>query len=148
MANKSDFYQHKLVEISLEPHKLNNFANESGISKCMADMVFDEEILELRQELLTEIYSIVKDGKLTKHQERVLMLSLTGATQNEIAKELGCSQSAIHKTLSGNVDYRNGRRRYGGVIKKLQKLSRDNGRILDILKQIELCKNSKLENEE
>lgn len=147
MANKSDHYQHKIIEISLEPHKLNNFANESGISKCMTDMIFDEEILELRHDLLEEIYSIVKNGGLTIHQEKVLKLCLTGATQNEIAEELGVSQSAIHKALHGNVDYRNGRKRYGGIVKKLQKLSKINSKIIFILKQIESCKTNKAEEE-
>lgn len=137
---KSDSYQHRILEISLEPHKLNNFSNEASINQHMEEMIFDEEILEIRKSLLDEIYNIINDGSLTEHQRRVLTMCLSGATQNEIAEELGCSQSAIHKCLSGNLDYRNGKKRYGGVIKKLQKLSNNNPHIKVLLKQIEVYK--------
>ena len=134
---KSDSYQHRIVEISLEPHKLNNFSNESGISQHMTDMVFDPEIIEIRQKLLEEIYGIINDGSLTPHQQLVLTMTLSGATQNEIAEACGCTQSAIHKCISGNIDYKNNKKRYGGVIKKLQKLSQTNPKIMELLKKIE-----------
>lgn len=139
---KSDSYQHKILEISLEPSKLNNFSNESGINQQMNDMTFNDEILELRQNLLEEIYNMINSGVLTKHQEKVLKMYLSGATQNEIAQVLGITQSAIHKALSGNLDYKNNRKRYGGVIKKLQKLSKINPKIKLILDQIEKYKRS------
>src|SRR6266516_2129980 len=102
---KSDHYQYKLIEIPLEPHKLHNFANESGIMQHMTDMVLDEEMLSLRQNLLEEIYNIIDGDSLTTHQKKVLTMCLAGATQNEIAEALGVTQSAIHKALSGNIDY-------------------------------------------
>ncbi len=136
MANKSDHYQHRIVEIPLEPHKLHNFSNESGIEQHITDMVPDEEMLGLRQDLLDELYNIINSGCLTPHQSKVLTLTLAGETQNEIAQKLGCSQSAICKALSGNLDYKNGRRRYGGIIKKLQKLAKSNSRIKLLLDRI------------
>lgn len=143
--SKSTHYQYKIIEISLEPHKLNNFANESGINQHMSDMIFDEEILELRQDLLDEIYGIINDGSLTLHQKKVLMMCLSGATQNDIAKKLKVTQSAIHKCLYGNIDYKNNKKRYGGVIKKLQKLSKNNLRINYLLDCIEKHKHNNRE---
>ncbi len=139
---KSDHYQYKIVEISLEPHKLHNFANEAGINQHMTDMIFDEEILELRQDLLEEIYNIINSGSLTVHQKKVLTMCLSGATQNEIADKLGITQSAVHKAMHGNIDYKNNKKRYGGIIKKLQKLSKNNGKIKILLDRIEKHKHT------
>lgn len=137
---KSDSYQYRIVEISLEPHKLNNFSNESGMHQHMSDMVINDEILELKADILDEIYNIINSGSLTKHQSKVLHMCLSGATQNEIAEKLGITQSAVHKAMHGNIDYKNNKKRYGGIIKKLQKLSRNNPRINSLLAQIEKSK--------
>lgn len=134
---KSDSYQYRIVEIPLEPHKLHNFANESGINQHMTDMLIDDEILELKANILEEIYNIINSGSLTIHQKKVLTMCLAGATQNEIAEKLGITQSAVHKAMHGNIDYKNNKKRYGGIIKKLQKLSKNNPRIKFLLDQIE-----------
>ena len=34
-------------------------------------------------------------------------MRLMGKTQNEIAEHLGITQSAVHKAMHGNIDYRN-----------------------------------------
>jgi predicted XRE-type DNA-binding protein len=146
--SKSDHYQHRIIEISIEPHKLSNFSNEAGISQHMADMIFDEEIISLRQKLLEEIYGIINGGNLTAHQKKVLTMTLGGATQNEIADVIGVTQSAIHKALHGNIDYRNNKKRYGGVIKKLQKLSKVNPYIKELLDKIEKYKAIKRDEDE
>lgn len=145
--NKSDHYQYRIIEISLEPHKLNNFSNESGIQQHMTDMIFDDEMVKLRQELLEEIYNVIYSDQLTNHQQKVLIMTLNGLTQNEIAENLGITQSAIHKALSGNLDYKNNKKRYGGVIKKLQKISKANNKIKTILEKIETHKKIQLEQE-
>lgn len=144
---KSDHYQHRIVEISVEPHKLSNFANESGIAQHVTDMVFDEEIIKLRQKLLEEIYGMINGGNLTAHQRKVLTMTLAGSTQNEIADIIGISQSAVHKSLSGNIDYKHNKKRYGGVIKRLQKLSKANSKIQELLIKIETYKSVKIEEE-
>lgn len=145
---KSDRYQHKLLEISIEPHKLGNFSNESGIAQHITDMVFDEEIIVLRQKLLEEIYGIINSGNLTSHQRKVLIMTLSGSTQNEIADIIGISQSAVHKSLSGNIDYKHNKKRYGGVIKRLQKLSKSSEKIQELLIKIEMYKVEKKETNE
>ena len=108
----------------------------------MTDMIFDEEILELRQDLLEEIYNIINGGSLTTHQKKVLTMCLSGATQNEIAEKLGITQSAVHKAMHGNIDYKNNKKRYGGIIKKLQKLSKNNLKIKLLLDGIEKHKSN------
>ena len=145
---KSDHYQYKLIEIPLEPHKLHNFANEAGINQHMTDMLIDDEILELKADILEEIYNIINGDSLTSHQKKVLTMCLSGATQNEIAEKLGITQSAVHKALHGNIDYKNNKKRYGGVIKKLQKLSKNNDRIKCLLDKIEIHKNKNQNNKE
>lgn len=144
---KSDSYQYRIVEIPLEPHKLHNFANESGINQHMTDLLIDDEILKLKANILEEIYNIINSGSLTAHQKKVLTMCLSGATQNEIAEKLGITQSAVHKAMHGNIDYKNNKKRYGGIIKKLQKLSKNNPRIKLLLDQIERHKKNNVEEE-
>jgi transcriptional regulator len=70
-------------------------------------MLIDDEILELKANILEEIYNIINGGSLTIHQKKVLTMCLSGATQNEIAEKLGITQSAVHKAMHGNIDYKN-----------------------------------------
>lgn len=139
---KSDSYQYKIIEISLEPAKLNNFSNDSGMYQSMASNSNPFEIIELRQSLLDELYKIINGDFLTAHQKKILTMILSGATQNEVAEELGITQSAIHKSLSGNIDYRNNKKRYGGIVKKLIKATRSNTKIQEILTRINKIRNN------
>lgn len=65
---------------------------------------------------------------------------LMGKTQNEIAEHLGITQSAVHKALRGNLDYRNDKKRYGGIFKKLKKICKGSGKIQDILLEMDKLK--------
>ncbi len=140
MANKSKLYQHKIVEISFDASKLNNFPMERGINQILSDNSSNERIVELQDELLDELHNIIHNGYLTDHQRKILMMRMMGKTQNEIATHLGITQSAVHKAMHGNIDYRNNKKRYGGVVKKLQKICTNNDRIKQILKEIEQIK--------
>lgn len=139
--NKSKLYQHKIVEISFDQGKLNNFPEERGISHILKNNEIDERIQTLREELLEEIYNIIHGGFLTAHQKKILLMRLMGKTQNEIAEHLGVTQSAIHKALLGNIDYKNNKKRYGGIVKKLKKICSNNPEIQRILKEIREIKN-------
>jgi DNA-directed RNA polymerase specialized sigma subunit len=138
--NKSKLYQYKIVEISFEQNKLNNFPVERGIHHILSENEVDERIEDLKENLLEEIYDVVHGDFLTEHQKKILLMRLMGKTQNEIADHLGITQSAVHKAMHGNIDYKNDKKRYGGIIKKLRKACRNNKKIKDILKRIEESK--------
>ena len=136
VGRKSKSYQYKIVEISFESAKLNNFSNERGMSQVLMDNASDERILDLKEELLDEIYDIVNGPYLTEHQKKILFMRLMGKTQNDIADHLGITQSAVHKAMHGNIDYKNQKKRYGGIVKKLKKISKTHPRINEILAEI------------
>ncbi|MAG25714.1 hypothetical protein CMI47_09070 [Candidatus Pacearchaeota archaeon] len=136
MGRKSKSYQYKIVEISFESAKLNNFSTERGISQVLMDNASDERVADLKEELLDEIYDIVNGEYLTEHQKKILFMRLMGKTQNEIADHLGITQSAVHKAMHGNIDYKNQKKRYGGIVKKLQKICKTHSRINEILEEI------------
>ena len=136
MGKKSKSYQYKIVEISFESAKLNNFSNERGMSQVLMNNASDEKIVDLKEELLDEIYEIVNGAFLTEHQKKILFMRLMGKTQNEIADHLGITQSAVHKAMHGNIDYKNQKKRYGGIVKKLQKICKTHPRINEILAEI------------
>jgi len=95
----------------------------------------DEKLLDLRERLKKELMRIIETG-LTKRQRQVVKLSLKGKTQNEIANKLGINQTSVHKVIRGNIDYKNGKKRYGGAFKKLKKLCQNDEIIQGILEEI------------
>lgn len=144
---KSKSYQYKIVEVSFDAAKLNNFSNENGISNMLETNALDDRLVELKSELLGEIYDIINGDYLTEHQKKILFMRLMGKTQNEIADHLGITQSAVHKAMHGNIDYRNQKKRYGGIVKKLQKLCKNNDKVKDILLRISDIKKESSEEE-
>ena len=133
---KSKSYQYKIVEISFESLKLNNFSTDRGMGQVLMNNSCDERITDLKEELLDEIYDIVNGAYLTEHQKKILFMRLMGKTQNDIAEHLGITQSAVHKAMHGNIDYKNQKKRYGGIIKKLQKICKNHERVNEILAEI------------
>jgi len=144
---KSKSYQYKIVEVSFDAAKLNNFSNENSISNMLETNALDDRLIELKEELLGEIYDIINGDYLTEHQKKILFMRLMGKTQNEIAEHLGITQSAVHKAMHGNIDYRNQKKRYGGIVKKLQKLCKNNEKVKDILEKISDIKKETVEEE-
>lgn len=138
---RSKSYQYKIVEVPFDQMHLNNFANDRGIGNILEEQQFDEKIESLRSKLLSVIYEIIFGENLTDHQRTVLLLRLDGKTQNEIADHLGITQSAVHKALHGNIDYKNDKKRYGGVYKKIKKICMKDERVNNILQEIEEHKN-------
>lgn len=121
------------VEISIDPVLLNNFSTEDGISAYFNSCSTTEEFKQLRAELLKEVMGIIDQCLTDKQKEVIYMTYIEGKTQNEISIELGRHQTAIHKTLKGNIDYGNNGKRYGGALKKIRKLCRKNEKIQSIL---------------
>ncbi len=102
-----------------------------------------DEIVSLRSELLDELHSIISGDFLTPHQKKILTMRLSGMTQSQIADQVGITQSAVHKAMHGNIDYKNNMKRYGGIVKKLRKICEKNEKIQDILGKISFIKNCK-----
>ena len=124
MAKKrgsSKKYQYKIVEVSFDQLQLNNFSNERGIGNILTERRMNEDIVTLREKLLEEVYSIIFGSDITNHQRNILLMRLEGKTQNEIAEHLGITQSAVHKALHGNIDYKNDKKEYVGFIKRLKR---------------------------
>ena len=138
--NRSKLYQHKIVEISFDQGKLSNFSTERGIGHILTANACDERISELKNQLMNKMYEIIKGDYLTSHQKKILTMRLTGKTQNEIAKHLGITQSAVHKAMHGNIDYKNNKKRYGGIVKKIKKYCIDDEEINAILSNIAAIK--------
>jgi len=141
--NKSDSYQYKIVEITVDPVILNDFAVNNGLGAQLNIAKYSEEFYELKEELMMEIYKVIKSS-LTDRQAEVIGLRLKGNTQIQIAEELGIHQTTVHKLLSGNIDYANGKKRYGGAIKKLKKHCAKNPIILEILQKMDDLKKSEV----
>jgi DNA-binding CsgD family transcriptional regulator len=134
--NKSDSYQHKIVEITVDPAILNDFPINNGLGAQLNLSKYSDEFYDLKEQLMQEILRIVNDG-LTERQMEVVTLRLKGKTQIQIADQLGIHQTTVHKLLMGNIDYANGKKRYGGAIKKIKKICARDTKILDILRKIE-----------
>jgi predicted transcriptional regulator len=66
----------------------------------------------------------------------VIRLYADGYTQMEIAKMLNVNQSSITKSLNGNVDYKNGKKVYGGARKKIRKIIELDDEIKQILQEM------------
>lgn len=138
--NKSKNYQHRIVEISFDQAKLNNFSEDKGIAGVLAENSLSEDLVDLRSELLEQVYEIINGDFLTEHQRKILYMVLVGKTQNQIAESLGITQSAVHKALRGNLDYRNDKKRYGGIFKKLKKICKTNPKIQILLEEMDKIK--------
>lgn len=134
--NKSDSYQYRIIEIAIDPHILSDFSSEDGLGAQLGQAGHSEEVQELRDKLMDEVRRLIRTS-LTERQMQVVAMFLQGKTQIQIADELGICQTTVHKTLRGNIDYRNGAARYGGAIKKLQKLCAKDSKVLKLLDQIE-----------
>jgi predicted transcriptional regulator len=90
-----------------------------------------------------EITGEVVDTLLTSRQREVIRLYADGYTQMEIAKMLDVNQSSITKSLNGNVDYKNGKKVYGGARKKIRKIIESDEKIKSLLKQMNEIRESK-----
>jgi DNA-binding CsgD family transcriptional regulator len=133
--NRSSGYQHVLVESPTSPEMLAEVADTDGIMALMSNGAYNEELLELKEQLRKAFWRLV-DTKLTDRQKEVVHLYAQGLTQTEIAKKLQVNQSSITKSMNGNCDYRNGRRTYGGVKKKIKRLAEQDEEVQSIILRI------------
>lgn len=133
--NRSDVYQYLICELVYSNEMMEVFSNEDSMHKRLNPFDYNEEVLLLEDQLKEEFWRIV-NTKLTSRQCDVVTLYAQGKTQMEIAKLLNVNQSSITKSLHGNVDYKNGKKVYGGCKKKIQKIIKEDKKIQEILQKI------------
>lgn len=138
-GNRSNKYQHVLLESPFSPDMITEFSDSQGLSGMLNASKYNEELLDLKERLLLAFWRII-DTQLTPRQRQVLRLYAQGFTQIEIAKQLNVNQSSITKSLSGNVDYRNGKKVYGGAKKKIRKIADNDPEIQEIFKRMQEIK--------
>lgn len=140
--NRSDSYQWVLLETVCSNDMMEAFQNEDSIYNRLNPFEYNEDLMSLEDELKVEFWRIV-DTLLTPRQKEVIRLYADGYTQMEIAKMLNVNQSSITKSLNGNVDYKNGKKVYGGARKKIRKIIENDEKIKDILQKMSDCRNEK-----
>lgn len=118
------------------------FSNEDSICHRLNPFEYNEELLDLEDQLKVEFWRIV-NTLLTPRQKEVIKLYADGYTQMEIAKMLNVNQSSITKSLNGNVDYKNGKKVYGGAKKKINKIIENDDKIKEILTKMATLRNEK-----
>jgi len=133
--NRSDKYQWVLLETVCSNEMLESFCNEDSISSRLNPFEYNEILMELEEQLKKEFWRVV-DTLLTPRQKEVIRLYADGYTQMEIAKMLNVNQSSITKSLNGNVDYKNGKKIYGGARKKIRKIMENDQKIQEILNKM------------
>jgi len=119
--NRSDSYQFVLLETVVSNDMMESFANEDSIYSKLNPFAYNEDLMDLEDQLKKEFWRVV-NTLLTPRQREVIRLYADGKTQMEIAKQLNVNQSSITKSLNGNVDYKNGKKIYGGARKKIRKI--------------------------
>ena len=139
--NRSDKYQHLIVEASCAPDMLAEFSDARGLTGLINGANYDEELFELQEKLRVALWRIIKT-KLTPRQCEVIELYSQGFTQIEIAKQLNVNQSSITKSINGNCDYRGGKKIYGGAKKKLRRLADEDIEVQEILANIAALQDS------
>lgn len=140
--NRSDSYQYILLETVCSNDMMEAFCNEDSIYNRLNPFQYSEDLMNLEEELKKEFWRVV-DTLLTPRQKEVIKLYADGYTQMEIAKMLNVNQSSITKSLNGNVDYKNGKKIYGGARKKIRKIIENDDKIKDILKRMDEVRQSR-----
>ena len=141
-SNRSDKYQYILLETVCSNDMMEAFCNEDSICHRLNPFEYNESLIDLEDQLKKEFWRVV-DTLLTSRQREVIRLYADGYTQMEIAKILNVNQSSITKSLNGNVDYKNGKRVYGGAKKKINKIIQNDVKIISILQKMEELRNEK-----
>lgn len=140
--NRSDRYQWVLLETVCSNDMMEAFSNDDSIYNRLNPYEYNEVLIELEDQLKKEFWRVV-DTLLTPRQREVIRLYADGYTQMEIAKMLNVNQSSITKSLNGNVDYKNGKKIYGGARKKIRKIIENDEKIKEILNRMREVRDEK-----
>lgn len=140
---RSDRYQQIYLECLVMPERMESFCNEDSIHARLNPWDYNEDIMDLEDQLKIEFWRVV-NTMLTERQAEVLKLMSEGLTQCEIAKKLGVNQSSITKSRNGNNSYKENEdiKIYGGSEKKLKKIIEEDAKILEILAKINEIRNN------
>lgn len=95
--NRSDVYQHLYAESLCPVEIMNIFSNDDSMSYKLNPYHYNEEVMELEDQLKKEFWRIV-NNLLTPRQRDVIRLAADGYTQMEIAKMLKVNQSSVTKS--------------------------------------------------
>jgi RNA polymerase sigma factor (sigma-70 family) len=118
-------YNPDFWEIRLDPHDLDQYANEAGLWFETSEEAQDRLRRASRIQHLVHPLMEVIGQALTEKQRQVLFLYyLHQKTQEEVAQILGISRRVVSQHLFGIC--RNGKQ-VGGAIKKIRKLCRQRG---------------------
>lgn len=130
---RSSAYQWILLETVCSNDMMEAFGNEDSIYNRLNPFHYNEDLMELEDQLKVEFWRVVNDN-LTERQRDVLKLLSEGLTQSEVGSKLGVNQSSITKNLHGNTS--TDLTVYGGSKKKLRKIIEGDDRIQAILEKI------------
>jgi hypothetical protein len=99
-----------------------------------------EELKELQDQLICKIKEVINTCLTERQREVMIRTYMEQRTQMEVADMLGVCQTTVHKIISGNIDYSNGGRRYGGALKKIKKICESDQEVIGILSRLEEIK--------
>jgi predicted transcriptional regulator len=138
---RSQQYQHLMTESAFSNEMMETFSNGESIYSRLNPFEYNEELLDLEDQLKIEFWRVVRTG-LTQKQCAVMELTRDGYTQMEIAGQLGIGQASVTKNLFGNLSYlpknisssdKRKCKSYGGTIKKMKRLVENDQKIQEIL---------------
>jgi DNA-binding CsgD family transcriptional regulator len=134
-TNRSNSYQHLFAEQSYSNEMMSEFSEAQGLIENYT-LEDKEQLMNLREELKLAFWRLAKDN-LTQRQFQVLQLLSEGFSQQECAHRLNINQSSITKSINGNCDYSNSKKKvYGGCKKKMRKLAENDEQIQKLFIQI------------
>jgi len=107
------------IEISIDPTLFNNFSNDNSMSAVLSNLSSSDEFKKLRNELIKELLNIIENDLTEKQRDVIKLTYIEGKTQNERSQILGKCQPNVSKSIAGNIDYNNNKKRYGGALKKI-----------------------------
>lgn len=119
---RTDF-QHQFREILIDPTSFCKYLQDNSIhANSLEASTLLQEFEDAKMFLINRLIFLIEQ-KLTVRQQQIIKgLFLQQKTQIEVSNIFSICQTTVHKVLKGNIDYKNGAKRYGGAIKKLQKI--------------------------
>ena len=101
---RSQRYQHLILEKAFNNEMLEAFSNQDSISDILNPFEYNEDLMDLEDQLKVEFWRIVEEN-LTPRQREVMKLYASNLTQAEIAKTLCCCPSLLGE-MGANTRYK------------------------------------------